>query len=62
MGKKRHKITFFLLVPWLRLFCYLRYNYRGIKCKEKGTICIFPKGNRTYNGKLCYAAPSIVKL
>lgn len=133
--KKRHKITFFLLVPWLRLFCYLRYNYRGIKCKEKGpflilcnhtatldfflvamsfkdtiyyltsddlmskgfvskvikflvepipkskslrdveavkgclkvakengTICIFPEGNRTYSGKLCYVDPSIVKL
>ena len=30
--------------------------------KEKGTICIFPEGNRTFSGKLGYIDPSIVKL
>ena len=30
--------------------------------KEKGSICIFPEGNRTLSGKLGYIDPSIVKL
>lgn len=30
--------------------------------KEKGSICIFPEGNRNYNGRLGYIDPSIVKL
>ncbi|MBR2974967.1 MAG: 1-acyl-sn-glycerol-3-phosphate acyltransferase [Clostridia bacterium] len=30
--------------------------------KENGTLCIFPEGNRTFSGKLCYVDPSICKL
>lgn len=30
--------------------------------KEKGNICIFPEGNRTFSGKLCNVDYSIVKL
>lgn len=30
--------------------------------KEGGNIAIFPEGNRTYSGKLCYIDPAIVKL
>lgn len=30
--------------------------------KEGGSICIFPEGNRTYNGVTTYIPPSIVKL
>lgn len=30
--------------------------------KEKGSICIFPEGNRTYDGRLCHIDKSIIKL
>lgn len=30
--------------------------------KEKGSICIFPEGNRTYDGHLCHIDKSIIKL
>ena len=30
--------------------------------KENGHICIFPEGNRSYSGNLCYINESIVKL
>lgn len=30
--------------------------------KEGGTICLFPEGNRTYNGKTCYIGPQVAKL
>lgn len=30
--------------------------------KENGSICIFPEGNRTYDGRLCHVDKSIIKL
>lgn len=30
--------------------------------KEGGTVCLFPEGNRTYNGKTCYIGPQVSKL
>lgn len=30
--------------------------------KENGSICIFPEGNRTFDGRLCNIEPSIVRL
>ena len=30
--------------------------------KEKGTICVFPEGNRSYDGTQCHIDPSISKL
>lgn len=30
--------------------------------KENGNICIFPEGNRTFDGKLCFIDKSIIKL
>lgn len=29
--------------------------------KEGGTVCVFPEGNRSYDGELCYIDPSISK-
>lgn len=29
--------------------------------KEGGTVCVFPEGNRSYDGSLCYIDPSISK-
>ena len=29
--------------------------------KEGGTVAVFPEGNRTYSGELCYISPAITK-
>lgn len=29
--------------------------------KEGGTVAVFPEGNRTYSGELCYVSPAITK-
>ena len=29
--------------------------------KENGSVCVFPEGNRTFSGELCYISPAITK-
>ncbi len=133
--KRRHRVTFFILKPFIRLYLFIKYNYKSEKykgkepvlilsnhtakadfllslvgfrkqiyflasddifnlgwpsralkflvnpipktkaikdieaiktcmkvAKEGGNICIFPEGNRTFDGSLCHIDNSIGKL